>query len=612
MRALVGIVAGLGLLAVTAKAQFPPPSGTAGPGTSVPSPSAMSGLGANVAAALGQALNAVNGLLGLDSGGVCSPSNGCYPVFNIMTYGAKCDGVTDDNAAITAAFAAMQTALGGVIAGPGGGKTCLIKSAGINATGFNFISHNAEINLAGTTIDCQVAGGVCVDALNSRFLHWRDFHLIAETGANEPAVGFQSGRASASASSDQDNYDGLFITGYYSQAALKLVGAEIADFKKGLLYNQDTGAAAYALILDGYNHFNVTSAFVTITLPVDTTTSFNNVHFSNFAIQQVGNNSPAVWVGNASGLTFDGQSYIETAFAGAAVVLYTEATGANSDLKFDAHFETSGLANIFQFAGAKTTPTVYGLRYHDFDPQVGTSVFSIGAETSATLQDLDVRIEQTFAGAPTLWDTASKYTINGGNVFLPSSAWWTAPAAFSGTMCDPTCTTFSNSLGTLTANGSSPTLTWTGLTGNEYTLRCGGIIPAGSGPVYVQFGEGGTPTWEVANYLWGEFGRNSSNSNVGGASASDSGLDLNAANDSHGTNYGVSATLHLHNLASSTIYKGVDGSVDYPVNGGAPTNSVVFGGRYTGDANPITAVRVNASSSASITAGTCTLRYLSD
>lgn len=55
----------------------------------------------------------------------------------------------------------------------------------------------------------------------------------------------------------------------------------------------------------------------------------------------------------------------------------------------------------------------------------------------------------------------------------------------------------------ITASGTTSDLEWTGLTGNNYTLRCYGISSVGgTGSPSVQFGEGSTPTWETgSNYV---------------------------------------------------------------------------------------------------------------
>src|SRR6185437_8082146 len=90
-----------------------------------------------------------------------------YRVINIAdpAYGAKCDGSTDDSAAISAAFQhiASGSGSGGVayrLIGPNNGSVCVVKSS-VNATGITLggTTGNAiTIDLSGLIIKGQFTG----------------------------------------------------------------------------------------------------------------------------------------------------------------------------------------------------------------------------------------------------------------------------------------------------------------------------------------------------------------------------------------------------------------------------------------------------------------------
>lgn len=58
-------------------------------------------------------------------------------------------------------------------------------------------------------------------------------------------------------------------------------------------------------------------------------------------------------------------------------------------------------------------------------------------------------------------------------------------------------------ISTLTANNTSSTLAWTGLTGNDYLMIIRGLQPAANGTdIMLQFGTGAGPTWITTGYWW--------------------------------------------------------------------------------------------------------------
>jgi hypothetical protein len=182
---------------------------------------------------------------------------------------------------------------------------------------------------------------------------------------------------------------------------------------------------------------------------------------------------------------------------------------------------------------------------------------------------------------------------------LPSG--FTCPAGFTASILGCTWTQTAS---------SSASLQWTGLANNEYELDCSNLLQATTTvALYLQFGEGGTPTWETADYAWATAGQNSGgNSTSGHLGGTDSGLNLTDSLAVNTANYGVSFWIRLHALATSGVEHAAEGPVNFAASSAAAT-ATPFGGRYVGDTNAITAVQL-LSGGGNLSSGSCTLRYV--
>ena len=186
-----------------------------------------------------------------------------------------------------------------------------------------------------------------------------------------------------------------------------------------------------------------------------------------------------------------------------------------------------------------------------------------------------------------------------------------------GTSASPTWTTPSSGAMTListqTASGSSY-LTWSGLTTyNNYYLVVDGLKGSTNNTqLYFQFGEGSTPTWQTSNYNVSFVESSSSgtaNTNVYPGNANGF-LGYNGALSTISGNGNI-VTVNFVNFLSSSVYKTYVANYCY-ISGsaGATVNTGIFGGSYVGDTNPITAIRLFASSG-NIASGTASLYGIS-
>lgn len=162
-------------------------------------------------------------------------------------------------------------------------------------------------------------------------------------------------------------------------------------------------------------------------------------------------------------------------------------------------------------------------------------------------------------------------------------------------------------ISTQTASNSA-SLQWTGLGSNYkyYKLLCTDLTAFTGNNLYLQFGEGATPTWETSNYDSGGLGFYSN----GGGSSSFSFGDQQAGTGvrlSNGVSGNASAAmlvdLTIGNLASS-LYKNVIGSsnIDYP---SSSYYAAEITGAYLGDTTAVTAIRLILDSDTF--SGTCSL-----
>lgn len=165
-----------------------------------------------------------------------------------------------------------------------------------------------------------------------------------------------------------------------------------------------------------------------------------------------------------------------------------------------------------------------------------------------------------------------------------------------------TTTDILHKISTQTASAAA-SIQWTGLaTYNEYQLICHGVFTSGGAGVKMQFGEGGTPTWQTSSYKWAD--RYLGSDAVAGdeASASDAGIQISSSTGTAvaspvvigGTFYGIATSGATKSLVhNSNIY---NGGVSY---------ALIGSGVFTGDTNVITALRLLPNSGT--ISGTCSL-----
>jgi len=159
------------------------------------------------------------------------------------------------------------------------------------------------------------------------------------------------------------------------------------------------------------------------------------------------------------------------------------------------------------------------------------------------------------------------------------------------------------------SNSASLSFTGLGSAYNTLLLDCNGLQPVTNGvDLELQYGEGATPTWETSNYAYVSGGPSSGGNAAYIYSNSASAIYLNYANgnDVNTATQEEVVKVWIHNVGQAGIYKTSLGQSDDCDSSTYQANAEVIDGKYTGDTNPITAIRI-LYSSGNISAGQCSL-----
>lgn len=383
-----------------------------------------------------------------DGGGCVDGAGGnswkaSFTRLNVKAFGALGNNGTDDGPAINKAFDYCRATQAGLceieFPNPKGAASYVIATP-VNCT--NFRNSALRIVFNGAWITGKTSGAPVFDCLKSFGVYFDNLRMTSVSGAQEPSIGVQIGRSAASESSGGHVFKDAYVNGPFTQAPLLNEQAEGTTFIGSIFINTDPAAARYGAILDGVNHWNVASNYLTVTLPVDSAGggSFTANVFIGGEIA-VGGTTPAgsaLFMQHVQDIKFEktfftdcfngsigAQPNIVIRYAGlAAEVLY--------NLDFDGQMECGTSDFQFTSPGGVTSVTVQGLRYHEAIEYATGSVFSkAGSLTAVNLYGLNFSMAQNNHSAP-MFDTAAAYSVSGDVYLPPGSTALGSPAAFWG------------------------------------------------------------------------------------------------------------------------------------------------------------------------------------
>ena len=444
-----------------------------------------------------------------------STTDRAVDVINIADYGAKCDGTTNDNAAINAAVlaaynsAAYQNNDIVEVTGPRGSakQACVINS--INATMFTKGAGGnprARLILSGMTLLCTGAANICLDGMNSSLLKVRDVAIRGDSAA-PPAICIQVGAGGGMSaawhsfdrvscnfdftftalynvgSEDNSYLDSFFVNNWSATGPLRALGTVTggAGYTNGtytgVALTGGTGAGAlatitvsggsvtaavltyqgrdytagdtlsavatslggtgsgfsvpaastktFAAIIDGANHWRASSAFASVTLPVDTYTSTTLINFlgSNMRGAQGG-----LWLTGTGGLRMvntyilaGSESCVDLADYGAGVSKW----GHNLELNCEGSSQSA-----FLFTGTNANPRYTDFRFRGYHQATAATFRLDTGIASVTLNGADLDLHYNASTVP-MWSQASAVSVSG-RVSVQTPEQWNAPAAFEG------------------------------------------------------------------------------------------------------------------------------------------------------------------------------------
>ena len=353
-------------------------------------------------------------------------------VLNVMDFGAKCDGSTDDSAAINAASNYGRNNL--VVNGSPHfkllfpqGKACVVQSSTINLTEFS--ARGLEVEGSGSQIICRTTGKPCIDMMGSAWTRLRDLDVYGDPN-NIPSIGIQIGRSTGGSANNV--WENVQVRGVWSFTALYQLSTETSSFYGLKLFNDyNAGAynACFALVQDGINHWKASSTYTTVTMAVDTYHSFNEDFYAGAQVQTSYGCTP-IWSANTrrhnwvAGYVASGTGAAQTPAASPyAVILWShDSTDATTMLSMDVHFETGALTDVFFVTGTNAAPTLHGIRLREHFSSASSSVFRADTSvvTSIAANDVDLDFNamsgtEVLFAQPALWTVSGHYALPAGS-----------------------------------------------------------------------------------------------------------------------------------------------------------------------------------------------------
>lgn len=346
---------------------------------------------------------------------IYSPATAAPPLpslISVLAYDADPTGVTDSTAAFNAAASALRanTAATTLLIPPGQYLiTSPINLTGLDRNGLTIVGHGAK--LLGKT-----NGKPVVDMIGTRWARVKGLHIQGDKFA-APSIGIQIGRSTTTACSN-GNWQDVVADGWYSFTAIYVMACETTAWYSVQGRNNALTAGTHGIVLDGLNHWNVGSDFVSLPAQ-DSMMGFNEPVFVNLFASTLATDdaSSPLWISRSQGLRIINgyaagwskyQTIVHGSLDSADLELHTENLSGNVAAEF---FLTGGLSI-----------TLDGWRYRTQAQNAPVVYLTDVGVTSVAMRGA-VPIETPHGGAavfadPALWTVSGRYALPPG-----STAW---------------------------------------------------------------------------------------------------------------------------------------------------------------------------------------------
>lgn len=359
---------------------------------------------------------------------------------SVRDFGAVGDGITDDSAAFSAAWAYIKTTYENPAANLVNVTASLVVPPGkylintsVNWTGL--VAWNIHVQMRGAvlTAGAGCAGKAVLDATGVRGLHIEGGYIESlQSAATAPLCGILIGPA-GTATCGNNNFRDVQIEGVFTYAPFINIGSETTCYYNCYFAQTNTDTSLYAYVGDGLNlnlKATVTSLYTTLR-GTDVAVSFTSNSFYSCHFRNYGGGS-AIFVAQTSDWQIDKGCYI-LAFDKSGLEFYQTATWRNYDFSVSGLYETTqgaGLKNLITFLlPPGESSALVGMTVNTGTPHYADALFNVTDLTGAvpagtmSLHNLQVNLNGSVVSGAKLLNVASgKHLLIEGNIAYRSSA----------------------------------------------------------------------------------------------------------------------------------------------------------------------------------------------
>jgi len=196
----------------------------------------------------------------------------------------------------------------------------------------------------------------------------------------------------------------------------------------------------FALVMDGENYWNLTSANQTITWTRNTyyTFSQNNMYGGSLRYTDGSHNGSPLWVGAVIGAKFFHTYLANLSGSGSPCIdLFDNGAFSNTALYFDARCETLTVTYGYYLYGSNATPSLPNATFiSDYEEETTALLGTAANITAVTMNNANIQLQGAAVAHLKVFASPLLWTVTG-NVSVGSAGYWNYPLAFHGTVTTP-------------------------------------------------------------------------------------------------------------------------------------------------------------------------------